>query len=134
MSDDNLKPTRSPVTMTPLYDHVLVRLDVKQLHALDPRTIRRGKPTVLPSGVVVAVGTGTLVAGIGLVPLQVKVGDHVAFPTSSIPGRLQQLNDPEERIYHVMVRESEITGLLHGATQDSAWFGSGADDTSELLQ
>lgn len=120
--------------MTPLYDHVLVRLDLKQLHAFDPRTIRRGKPTALPSGVVVAVGTGTLVAGIGLVPLQVKVGDHVAFPASSIPGRIQPLNDPEERVYHVMVRESEITGLLHGATQDSAWFGSGADDTSELLQ
>lgn len=40
----------------------------------------------------------------------------------------------DARVYHVMVRESEITGLLHGATQDSAWFGSGADDASELLQ
>ena len=105
----------TPVELQPLNDLVLIKVDIK------PSIIETTEPQFSPSGRIVAVGRGVFIPGVGFVPPQVAVGDHVAFSLLEGQPMNVPLNvDPKE--FYVVISESLLIGKLTGATPESAWF------------
>lgn len=114
--EDNGTPP--PIGFTPINDNVLVKMDVQEASFLVQHLDDR--PTVVPSGVVVAIGRGVFIPGTGFVETQVKPGDHVAISTEGLWVNLPLSEDKNE--IFVCVSESIILGKLEGATRDRRWF------------
>lgn len=106
------------IQFRPLNDQVLVKMDMQKKSRLE---IDSTRPTVLPSGVVVAVGRGTFQPGIGFTEPQVKVGDHVAVSLDG-PYAVVPLADKEASEVYIVLSESMVLGLLQGADENSCWF------------
>ena len=118
------------VNFSPINDQVLVQLDCKKRSAL-ARGIN-DKPTMLPSGVILAVGRGVFIPGTGFVEPQVRVGDHVCISMEGNWTPLPLSDDPDE--VFVSVSESLILGRLQGADHDSPWFKAATDDVSRVVK
>jgi co-chaperonin GroES (HSP10) len=112
------------VGFQPFNDFVLLKLDSKRRSSLE---IRREKPKVLPSGVVLAVGRGTFVHGTGFVGSQVEVGDHVAVIPDPTSWFKLPLSEDEGETF-IVVSESQVMGKLDGADHASPWFKTKNDD------
>ena len=110
------------IQYTPLNDQVLIKMDIKQKSILE--TGINTRPTVLPSGYVIAVGKGVFLQGVGWAEPQVKPGDHVAV---AIEGWTTLPLAEDANDVYVSVSESVILGKLEGATPDSPWFKLGED-------
>lgn len=121
------------VGFEPLNDQVLVKMDVKKKSStiITPDSAGGDKPTVIPSGVVVAVGRGVFVPGTGFVENVCKAGDHVAISMEGSWTNVPLSADPNE--VFVCVSESLLIGKLTGATQDSAWFKKGDESPTQTL-
>lgn len=121
------------VQFEPINDQVVVKMDVKKKSAILIDTSAR--PTVIPSGEVVAVGRGTFVPGTGFVETQVKPGDHVAVSMDGSWVNLP-LSDDKEEIF-IAVSESLILGkIAKPADMDWAktpWFTMGDDAASQQV-
>lgn len=111
------------VRFEPLNDMVQLKMDLKEESVLE-RGIK-DRPTVLPSGTVVAVGRGPFLPGVGWAGPQVAVGDHVAVSTDGAWIPLPLSTDKRE--VHIAVSESLILGKLFGADRNSAWFKASED-------
>lgn len=114
------------VGFSPFNDFVLIRLDTKKRSALE---LRREKPKVLPSGIVLAVGRGTFVHGTGFVGSQVEVGDHVAVIPDPTGWFKLPLSEDEDDTF-ICVSEAQIMGKLEGADAASPWFKTKNDDVN----
>ena len=121
------------VQFQPINDQVVVRMDVKKKSAILIDTSSR--PTVIPSGVVVAVGRGTFIPGTGFVEAQVKPGDHVAVTMDGTWVNLPLATDQEE--IFVAVSESLILGKIEKPDEvewkDTPWFTMGDDSASQAV-
>lgn len=116
----------TPIKFHPSNDQTLLKVDVKQPSVIERNV--KDKPTMLPSGVVIAVGRGTFIPGTGFVESQFKPGDHVCF---MLEGRLERLPiapEKDENGNHqlfVSISESLIMGKLdfgEESPQESVWF------------
>jgi co-chaperonin GroES (HSP10) len=109
----------TPIKFFPCNDQILIKVDVKQPSVIERNV--KDKPTMLPSGVVIAVGRGTFVPGTGFVEPQVQPGDHVCF---MLEGRLERLpiapekdKDGNHQLF-CSISESLIMGKLDFGTED----------------
>lgn len=117
----------------PMNDQVLIRMDVKKKSILE--VTNTGKPTVIPSGVVVAAGKGIFIAGTGFIETRVKEGDHVAVSMDGTWVNLPLSDDPEE--VYVTVSESLILGKItkpeNVEWKETPWFKMGDDSASSVV-
>ena len=119
----NAKTKATPVEFEPMHDQVLLKMDVKKRSILEINST--GRPTVLPSGIVIATGDGIFIPGSGWQPVNVKPGDHVAVSMEGSWVSLPLSSDPDD--IYVTVSSSLILGKLKGADAGSAWFAAGDD-------
>ena len=103
------------ITLTPLYDRVLVKLlkpnERTRSGLFIPDTVHDGTPYLKAE--VLAVGQGRITSTGATVPLLVKPGDLVLFFRS--PGSGEQLVFPtDDGTEQMLIRESNIAGHLHG--------------------
>ena len=124
----------TPIKFKPCNDQILLKVDVKQPSVIERNV--KDKPTMLPSGVVIAVGRGTFIPGTGFVEPQIKPGDHVCF---MLEGRLERLpiapekDENKNHQLYVSISESLVMGVLdfgEESPEESIWFdiaGKGPD-------
>jgi hypothetical protein len=120
------KPPQKPVGFTPANDQVLLKMDVKKRSVLE---VLKEKPTVLPSGVVVAVGKGVFI-GTGWAGSQFEPGDHVAVSLDGGWLPLPLTDRKDEEVFFT-ISESMILGKLHNADEGSPWF-TAADEAPTM--
>jgi co-chaperonin GroES (HSP10) len=113
----------------PLNDQLLLKMDVRKKSLLEKGI--NDKPTLLPSGVVIAVGRGVFVPGKGWMEPQVKAGDHVAIILDGTPMLRMPIDSNEDDIY-ICVSESLLIGRLEGADEASCWWKAGDSDKLRL--
>ena len=100
-----------------------------------PSILSRGindKPTLLPSGTVIASGKGMFIPGVGHVDSQVKAGDHVAIVLAGPLQRMPISDDPNE--IFVVISEAQLIGRLGNADVGSPWWKTENEPDKMVLQ
>lgn len=120
------EPRQARVEFIPANDQVLIRMDTKKRSVLE---VLVEKPTVLPSGIVVAVGKGVFI-GTGWAGSQFEPGDHVAVSLDGGWLPLPLADKKDEEVYFT-ISESMILGKLKNADQGSPWF-TAADEAPTM--
>lgn len=110
--------------LEPLYDRVIVLPvpdgKVTKSNLLIPAVA--AKSNVWRYGDVIAVGPGRLNNDGHPVPMTVKVGDVVVFPRQM--GQLIPItNDADEDVPHIVLREPELLGIVHGLARETSITG-----------
>lgn len=118
------KPTKeerninnTTLRIRPINDQVLIKA-----HKLNQSELEIDDPNHAPSGVVLAVGRGTIYDG-KLFPPQVEVGDSVAFVPDARFTQQVPLAPGKEDLF-LLIPESLILGVLGELTDDSFWHES----------
>lgn len=110
--------------ISPLFDRVLV------LPIPDGKISKGGlllpdiahRSNVFQYGDVIAVGPGRYAVDGRLVPCAIKVGDVVAYPRKA--GTLIPVtNDEGDEVPHVLMREPDILGIVHGLARQTSITG-----------
>jgi chaperonin GroES len=110
--------------LTPLFDRVIVlpvpEGKVSKGGLLIPAVAERS--TIWRYGDVTAVGPGRHNADGAIIPMSVKVGDVVAYPRQM--GQLIPItNDDGDEVPHVVLREPELLGIVHGLARETSITG-----------
>lgn len=103
------------IEFCPSADYLLIRVDWVEQSALSLHQ----DPTLLPSGVVVAVGAGRILASGERLPVSFCVGDHVMVMPDSLCV-LPIREDPRDVV--ALVREDHVLGVMRNAQPGSCWF------------
>lgn len=90
----------------PLYDKILVKRDEPKTTTPSGIILPESTREKIKTGTVVAVGEGTKVAGIGLMPLNVAVGNRIMF--SSLSGVDVSIDGQT----YVLMKEEDVYGIL----------------------
>jgi len=104
-----------PIEFQPASDYLLIRVDWVERSALELDQ----DPTLLPSGVVLAVGPGRILASGERLPISYSVGDHVMVRADSLC-LLPIREDPREVV--ALVQEDHVLGAMQNAQPGSCWF------------